>query len=133
VGRISADVVSSFQKHRFAGARLLRQENQIKLRQFINTWSVRNDTREELDLLPKLVRSPLLWRKVFPRHALSEIDDLERLQRLRSDLRRTSQKTRSSDEALNDWFSRAALGVRAQRVGDDTKLGIESAEKGFVG
>lgn len=103
------------------------------VRKFINTWSIDNATREAVDGLPHLLRTPLMWRQEFPRQALARTDTLARLERLRSDLRGTFQQKQGSEEALNNWFSMAAINVKTQRVGGDTKLLIESSEKGFIG
>ncbi|MFM0158654.1 CGNR zinc finger domain-containing protein [Paraburkholderia sediminicola] len=103
------------------------------VRRFINTLSIPNDTREERDALPELARVPQLWRNEFPHQSRSRTDALGRLQRLRADLRSACHEKGSSEKALNEWFSSAALSVKTRWMGDATKLIIESSEASFVG
>jgi hypothetical protein len=101
------------------------------VRRFLNTWSIPNDTRQAFDQLPDLIHSPRLWQQEFGKHLLTETDTLDELCLLRTDLRRASMP--SGEHALNKWFSRVTLGVRAGKVGDDTKLIIEPGVTSFVG
>ncbi|WP_112178097.1 CGNR zinc finger domain-containing protein [Paraburkholderia unamae] len=103
------------------------------VRRFINTWSIPNDTRKATDALPELARAPGRWNTEFPRQPRSRADSLDRLQRLRADLRSACDGEPSGDEALNKWFSSAALGVKARWEGGTTKLVVESSEASFVG
>jgi predicted RNA-binding Zn ribbon-like protein len=103
------------------------------VRRFINTWSIPNDTREESDVLPELVRTSQLWRKEFPHRVRSKSDALGKLRRLRADLRGACHEEGASEEALNEWFSSAALSVKARWMDGATKLTIESSEASFVG
>ena len=101
------------------------------VRRFLNTWSIANDTRQASDQLPDLVQAPHLWQQEFEQHLLAESDTLDELCLLRNDLRGASMP--SGEIALNKWFSHVALGVRAGKVGDDTKLIIEPSVTSFVG
>ncbi|CAN7546910.1 CGNR zinc finger domain-containing protein [Caballeronia sp. LjRoot31] len=103
------------------------------VRRFINTWSIPNDTREESDELPELARTPQLWRKEFPHQARSRTDALDKLRRLRADLRGACHEQGANEEALNEWFSSAALSVKTRSMSGVTKLIIESSETSFVG
>jgi len=103
------------------------------VRRFINTWSIPNDTRKATDALPELVRTPAMWSREFRRQPRSRADSMDRLQRLRADLRSACEEHASGDKALNRWFNDAALSVKAQWVDGTTKLVVESSGAGFVG
>ncbi|WP_257835391.1 CGNR zinc finger domain-containing protein [Burkholderia glumae] len=103
------------------------------VRRFINTWSIPNDTRKATDALPELARSPETWSHEFPQQPRSRADALDRLQRLRADLRSACEGKASGDKALNMWFSSAALSVKARWGDGTTTLVVETSEASFVG
>jgi len=103
------------------------------VRRFINTWSIPNDTRRPTDALPDLARAPGIWSSEFPRRPRSRIDTLERMQRLRADLRSACEGGASGDEALNNWFNSSALSVKVRWLDGTPKLAVESSEMSFIG
>lgn len=102
------------------------------VRRFINTWTIPNDTRKATDALPELIRARR-WSSEFPRHPRSRADSLDRLLRLRADLRSACEGAARGDTALNDWFNHVALSVKARSAGGTTKLVVEATEASFVG
>lgn len=103
------------------------------VRRFINTWSIPNQTRIETDSLPLLASDPEAWRSelsLYPRH---RSDSLGKLLDLRSDLRKSCESPDANSEKLNAWFSRVALSVRVEPVGDVTTLNVMSVEATYVG
>lgn len=91
------------------------------VRRFINTWSIPNQTRVEMDVLPLLLTDKERWREELSVHPRAGSDTLEMLLALRSDLRKSSESIDGENNLLNAWFSRAALSMH-----------VESGEQGVA-
>ena len=102
------------------------------VRRFMNTWSITNETRAEADTLPELARSPVAWQNEFPNTVRSRADTLEKLRRLRSDLRASCRGVEENERALNEWFRTAALGMEVRSVDGTTRLTVEAVGTSFA-
>jgi predicted RNA-binding Zn ribbon-like protein len=102
------------------------------VRRFINTWSIPNLTRIEMDALPLLVSDPEVWRRDLSHYPRQPSDSLDKLLRLRSDLRQSSKSVNSHSEVLNDWFSNVALSVKVLSAGGAMALSVTPADTTYV-
>jgi predicted RNA-binding Zn ribbon-like protein len=82
------------------------------VRRFINTWSIPNQTRVEVDNLPLLARDEDKWREELSLHPRAESDTLDTLMELRADLRKSCEGLDDDHQLLNAWLARVALSVK---------------------
>lgn len=102
------------------------------VRRFINTWSIPNQTRVEVDNLPLLARDADKWREELSLHPRAESDTLERLSELRSDLRKSCEGL-DDHQLLNAWLARVALSVKVVPAeGSAPGLYMTSADTSYV-
>ena len=98
------------------------------VREFLNTWEISNDTREPVDRLDELARSPARWRALLdcpPPRSASERDELIEL---RDELRRMIARGSPNAERLNRWVARFGIQPRLSKgnlvhQGRDGRLG----------
>ncbi|UZJ58025.1 CGNR zinc finger domain-containing protein [Pseudomonas sp. KU26590] len=103
------------------------------VRRFLNTWSIPNQTRVEVDNLPVLARDADKWREELSLHPRAESDTLERLSELRSDLRKSCEGLDDDHQLLNAWLARVALSVKAVAAeGGAPGLCVTSADTSYV-
>ncbi|MDC6379888.1 CGNR zinc finger domain-containing protein [Pseudomonas graminis] len=103
------------------------------VRRFINTWSIPNQTRVEVDDLPLLARDADKWRKELLLHPRAESDTLERLLELRSDLRKSCEGVDDGNHLLNAWLALAALSVQVKPgEGGAPELCVTPADTSYI-
>lgn len=83
------------------------------LRQFVNTWSIPNDTRVATDVLPGLLADSAAWNALFP-FALGAHDSRKAMLQLRDDLRAAIADPSQLQDTLNTWLQKAALGMAVE-------------------
>nr|WP_315191404.1 CGNR zinc finger domain-containing protein [uncultured Albidiferax sp.] len=83
------------------------------LQQFVNTWSVPNDTRVATDLLPDLLGDSAAWNARFP-FALGAQDSRAAMLHLRDDLRAAIADPSCLQGTLNPWLKKAGLGMAVE-------------------
>jgi predicted RNA-binding Zn ribbon-like protein len=103
------------------------------VRRFINTWSISNQTRVEMDSLPLLIGDPEAWRSDLSLYPRNPSDSLDKLLELRSDLRKSCESRDFNSKQLNAWFSRVALSVHIESVDAVPMLSVTPAEVTYVG
>jgi predicted RNA-binding Zn ribbon-like protein len=82
------------------------------VRRFLNTWSIPNQTRVEVDELPLFVSDADKWSEELSRHPRADSDTLDTLMALRADLRKSCEGLDDDHQLLNAWLTRAALSVK---------------------
>lgn len=104
------------------------------VRNFLNTWSIPNDTRVPTDRLPAMLQDAIAWEAGFPGYALGKDDTLDRLRTLREDLRVALQPGDERAGRLNRWLAAAPAQIRTATIGEHlTPCASASQETGFVG
>jgi predicted RNA-binding Zn ribbon-like protein len=103
------------------------------VRRFINTWSISNQTRMEMDHLQLLWGSAERWRDELSLHPRADSDTLERLLALRSDLRKSCEGQDDDRNLLNAWFSHAALSMHVESMKEGVpRLRVIPADSSYI-
>jgi predicted RNA-binding Zn ribbon-like protein len=103
------------------------------VRRFLNTWSIPNQTRVEVDELPLLVNDADKWSEELSRHPRADSDTLDTLMELRADLRKACEGLDDDHQLLNAWLARVALSVKVVPAeGRAPELCVMPADASYV-
>jgi predicted RNA-binding Zn ribbon-like protein len=102
------------------------------VRRLINTWSIPNDTREPIDVLPDLTRDAMLWEDIFADRQRTHADTLRDLVQLRDDLRTSLGDADETLKRLNRWLAKTDIGLALARSDGELVLALRPKHRRFV-